>query len=220
MNFKPEHSNDKNLKQKIPKNNKVRKNYKKTDKKVIDEKDFQFKYGSLKVVDKIKKQNPYTEELTRQCNNKYKDVPKHQLRFVPLISPEFNLDYLVFKNKNDQIQFIEIDGNRSNPYYIQNYAYDNQGCTPELWFLDKEHREYMLKNMFSDKGYKLANFDWNSLNPKAGYYLCYYRHVGQNKWVYNFDIFELNEYGHWFNLIDERAYDVRNIMSFIFLEEL
>lgn len=162
----------------------------------------------------------YFQKLTKECNDKYKDIPNHQLRFIPAISPEFNLDYLVFKNKKNEIQFLNNFILTRPPYYIQNYAYDNQGYVPDLWKPNKEHREYMLKNMFSDKGYKLADFDWNSLNPKPGYYLCYYRHVGQNKWVYNFDIFELNEYGHWFNLIDERSYDVRNIMSFVFLEEL
>ena len=29
----------------------------------------------------------YLQKLTEQCNEKYKGVPKHQLRFVPLISP-------------------------------------------------------------------------------------------------------------------------------------
>lgn len=118
-------------------------------------------------------------------------------------------------------QFIVIGINYSIPHYIQNYAYENQGRVPDLMELKKEHREYMLKNMFSDKGYKLTDFDWNSLNPKEGYYLCYYRHVGQNQWVYNFDIFEYdNDYGYWTNFKDNQSYKRENIMSFLFLESL
>lgn len=168
-----------------------------------------------------KKQQSYLEKLTEECNEKYKGVPKHQLRFVPLIS-EFNLDYLVFKNKNDKIQFIEIDGNNYGiPYYIENYAYENQGHIPDLWELNKEHREYMLKNMFSEDGYSLETFDWNSLNPNSGYYLCYYRKIGKNKWVYNFNIFEYdNDYGYWTNFEDNQSYKRENIMSFLFLESL
>jgi hypothetical protein len=174
----------------------------------------------MSVKEPKKKQQSHLKKLTKECNEKYKDIPKHQLRFVPLISPEFNLDYLVFKNKNNKVQFLDNVFYKEPACYIQNYAYENQGHIPDICELNKEHREYMLKHMFSIDGYMIETFDWNSLNPKPGYYLCYYRHVGQNKWVYNFDIFELNEHGHWFNLIDERAYDVRNIMSFVFLEEL
>lgn len=167
-----------------------------------------------------KKQQSYLEKLTEECNNKYKNIPKHQLRFVPLISPEFNLDYLVFKNKNNEIQFLDSILHKDPPYYIHNYSFDNQGSIPELEKLNSEHRTIMLKKMFSEDGYNLETFDWHSRNPKEGYYLCYYRKIGQNKWVYNFDIFEFNVYGHFNNLMDERSYNDNDIMSFVFLEGL
>lgn len=168
-----------------------------------------------------KKQKSYLEKLTEECNIKYKDIPKHSLRFIPLISPEFNLEYLVFKNKNNKIQFLDMILHKEPAYYIQEYAYNHQGSIPDLSKLNEKHRKYMLNKMFSEDGYDLETFDWNSLNPNSGYYLCYYRKVGNNKWVYNFSIFEYdNDYGYWTNLEDNQSYKRENIMSFVFLEDL
>lgn len=154
---------------------------------------------------------------------KYKDLPQYQLLYVDYDNnnnfDENSISYLAYKNKDQKIIFIDEKIYKDPPNQFENYiCKELNNELPNIKVVKLRENEIILQYMFQE--HDINSFDWKSLNPDPGYYLCYYRKLGKNEWNYNFDIFSMNVYGHFINITLLRHFDYKDIMNFVFLEKL
>lgn len=162
--------------------------------------------------------------IKKEIIEKYKDLPKYELLYVKppqdkKQTKNWFLSFLCYKNKDNEIIFIDEKIYKDPLGQFERYVTKELNYKlPKIEIVKEEKKKVILEYMFQE--HDIESFDWESLNPESGYYLCYYRHIGKNKWVYNFDIFEIDEYGDFNNLVLKTKFDYKNIISFVFLEKL
>lgn len=161
--------------------------------------------------------------LIKEIIEKYNKLPKYKLLYIKHSKKEkFNADclpFLSYKNKDNKIIFLDEKIYKDPLDQFELYVIKELNCIlPDIKIVKEKEKKVILEYMFQE--HDIKSFDWESLNPTPGYYLCYYRYIGKNKWIYNFDIFEIDEYGDFNNLSLKQCFDYKNIISFVFLEKL